>query len=82
MFSQSFNPEGMIVENEPFNPLERSFEDVNDVSAAKFSTDINAQDVEKETTKNNQTRELLKQQIEELCAATDELGIDGAKVFS
>ena len=82
MFSQSYDPEGSIVKDELFDSLLKSFDDVPDLTDATFSTSIEDWDVDKETRKNVRTRDLLKQQIEESCAAADELGLDGTKAFS
>ena len=82
MFSQSYDPDDDVLEDKLFNSLEKSFEEVDDEMHPAFSRGINDWEVNEETGRLLKTRDLLKQQYEEACAAADELGVDGTEKLS
>ena len=67
MFSQNYDPDGGVVRNNLFKLLRQSFKRVNNgYTGDAYNARSNAWEVEKEVKRNMRTRDILKQQLEEV----------------
>ena len=83
MFSQTYDPDDELMADELLQSLQRSLEGVDSgYEGNKFNPSLNDWQVENEVRRNLCTRDLLKQQWEEVCAAADEVGCEGTEKLS
>jgi hypothetical protein len=84
MFLQSYDPVGLSKqeEDELFGSLARAVKNMtSSVTEDKFSDSITDTDLPETVTARLNTRDILKQKIEDCCAVSDNIGNNGTKQF-